>query len=241
MAISLLVAGQSAASISWKPSRDMGEYVFCIAIPSHSNKKSADKQQVQATTICTHRGWSTTFKKSLFGVDLEHVGGVERHAFGEENEMGLFYAWLACRLLSILYATSSEPLCFFFFVSCWKPTLHCGRLYKLHTEGLHTHLSVKHDNTIHLPIAWCLAPPPPQTANGGDWTSDQFFLTTPPGDRGHGQSAPLAREHPLCLHDLVDWIGQGCTRRLQCRLTSVNVPHSRSPVTHLIAKFPNIG
>ena len=30
MAISLLVAGQSAASISWKPSRDMGE----LALPS---------------------------------------------------------------------------------------------------------------------------------------------------------------------------------------------------------------
>ena len=28
MAISLLVAGQSAASISWKPSRDMGEFFF---------------------------------------------------------------------------------------------------------------------------------------------------------------------------------------------------------------------
>ena len=36
----------------------------------------------------------------------------------------------------------------------------------------------------------------------------------------------LTRERPVCLHDLVHWIGQGAREDHRCRLTSVIMPNS---------------
>ena len=80
---------------------------------------------------------------------------------------------------------------------------------------------------MHLSIACPKVPPPPPPGDGGDWPwwggggGGQMYPKSPPQERRKGQKAPPTE-----------------TRRSQCKLASVNVPH---PVTHHVVKFPTPG
>ena len=83
MAISLLVAGQSAASISWKPSRDMGERPFPIHTNSASSRgertdKTKQKNLVMSTAPCyisrnSHREDTCSCEKMRFETEQREI------------------------------------------------------------------------------------------------------------------------------------------------------------------------
>ena len=73
----------------------------------------------------------------------------------------------------------------------------------------------------------------PQGTPGRRWGFDQgagqMYPKFPPGtDEMFKQPHPGAGTVRYILRDFVHWIGQGYTRRSQCRLMLVNVTHPRT-------------